>query len=72
MAKLQLCGLDCTRLRLANIEAQEVRVRDFELLYFGHVFGKTLKVLFRTPLLESPLPPTQKTKKPRGRPRRDR
>jgi transcriptional regulator with XRE-family HTH domain len=41
-AKLQLKGWDCTRSWLAKIEAQQVYVKDFELLYFCAAFGKHL------------------------------
>jgi transcriptional regulator with XRE-family HTH domain len=45
-AKLQLKGWDCTRSWLAKIEAQQVYVKDFELLYFCAVFGKHLDDLY--------------------------
>jgi len=45
-AKLQLKGWDCTRSWLAKIEAQQVYVKDFELLYFRAVFGKSLEELY--------------------------
>lgn len=47
-AKLQLKGWDCTRSWLAKIEAQQVYVKDFELLYFRAVFGKSLEDLYST------------------------
>lgn len=47
-AKIQLRGWDCTRSWLAKIEAQQVCVKDFELLYFAAVFEKTLEKLFAT------------------------
>lgn len=47
-AKLQIKGWDCTRSWLAKIEAQQVYVRDFELLYFRAVFGRSLEELFTT------------------------
>ncbi len=47
-AKLQLKGWDCTRSWLAKIEAQQVYVRDYELLYFRAVFGTRLEDLFTT------------------------
>lgn len=47
-AKLQLKGWDCTRSWLAKIEAQQVYVKDFELLYFRAVFGKSLEELYNT------------------------
>jgi transcriptional regulator with XRE-family HTH domain len=45
-AKLQLKGWDCTRSWLAKIEAQQVYVKDFELLYFCAVFGRHLDDLY--------------------------
>jgi transcriptional regulator with XRE-family HTH domain len=45
-AKLQVKGWDCTRSWLAKIEAQQVYVKDFELLYFCAVFGKHLDDLY--------------------------
>lgn len=45
-AKLQLKGWDCTRSWLAKIEAQQVYVKDFELLYFRAVFSKSLEELY--------------------------
>lgn len=47
-AKLQLKGWDCTRSWLAKIEAQQVGVKDFELLYFRAVFDKTLEEFYNT------------------------
>ena len=47
-AKLQLKGWDCTRSWLAKIEARQVYVKDFELLYFAAVFGKNLDDFFST------------------------
>ena len=47
-AKIQLQGWDCTRSWLAKIEAQQVCVKDFELLYFAVVFEATLEKLFTT------------------------
>lgn len=47
-AKLQIKGWDCTRSWLAKIEAQQVYVRDYELLYFRAVFGKPLEELYST------------------------
>ena len=47
-AKLQLKGWDCTRSWLAKIEAQQVFVKDFELLYFCAVFGKHLDDFYST------------------------
>jgi transcriptional regulator with XRE-family HTH domain len=44
--RLQLAGWDCTRSLLAKIEAQQVWVADFELLYFAKVFKMTLEDLF--------------------------
>lgn len=45
-AKLQIKGWDCTRSWLAKIEAQQVYVKDFELLYFAEIFSKDLGELF--------------------------
>ena len=47
-AKLQLRGWDCTRSWLAKIEAQQVYVKDFELLYFCAAFGVDLDDLYST------------------------
>lgn len=47
-AKLQLKGWDCTRSWLAKIEAQQVSVKDFELLYFRAIFGRNLEELYST------------------------
>lgn len=47
-AKLQVKGWDCTRSWLAKIEAQQVAVKDFELLYFRAVFDKTLEEFYHT------------------------
>lgn len=47
-AKLQLTGWDCTRSWLAKIEARQVAVKDFELLYFRAVFGNTLEEFYST------------------------
>lgn len=47
-AKLQLKGWDCTRSWLAKIEAQQVAVKDFELLYFRAIFNKPLEELYNT------------------------
>jgi len=47
-AKLQLQGWDCTRSWLAKIEARQVAVKDFELLYFRTVFGNSLEDFFST------------------------
>lgn len=44
--KLQLEGWDCTRSWLAKIEAQQVQVKDFELLYFRKLFALKLEDLF--------------------------
>ena len=63
-AKLQLKGWDCTRSWLAKIEAQQVYVRDFELLYFRAVFGKSLEELY-TALFPKAL--TARSKKSAGR-----
>jgi transcriptional regulator with XRE-family HTH domain len=48
VAKLQLEGWDCTRSWLAKIEARQVQVKDFELLYFQKLFEVDLKELFST------------------------
>jgi len=47
-AKLQLEGWDCTRSWLAKIEAQQVHVKDYELLYFKKRFGVDLEELYST------------------------
>jgi len=47
-AKLQLNGWDCTRSWLAKIEAQQVYVKDFQLLYFCAVLGTELEELYST------------------------
>lgn len=47
-AKLQVLGWDCTRSWLAKIEARQVAVKDFELLYFRAVFGVSLEEFFHT------------------------
>jgi hypothetical protein len=44
--KLQLAGWDCTRSRLAKIEARQVWVADFELLYFARVLKHSLEALY--------------------------
>jgi hypothetical protein len=43
---LQIAGWDCTRSLLAKIEAQQVWVSDFELLYFTKVFKVPMEELF--------------------------
>lgn len=47
-AKLQLKGWDCTRSWLGKIEAQQVYVKDFQLLYFRAVFDTSLEQLYST------------------------
>lgn len=47
-AKLQVKGWDCTRSWLAKIEARQVAVKDFELLYFRAVFGNSLEDFYTT------------------------
>lgn len=47
-AKLQLEGWDCTRSWLAKIEARQVAVKDFELLYFRSVFRTSLEEFYGT------------------------
>lgn len=47
-AKLQVNGWDCTRSWLAKIEAQQVYVKDFQLLYFCAAFGAELEELYST------------------------
>lgn len=47
-AKLQLEGWDCTRSWLAKIEARQVAVKDFEVLYFRAVFGNSLEDFYST------------------------
>jgi transcriptional regulator with XRE-family HTH domain len=47
-AKLQIKGWDCTRSWLAKIEARQVAVKDFELLYFRAVFGNALEDFYST------------------------
>ena len=47
-AKLQILGWDCTRSWLAKIEARQVHLKDFELLYFRAVFGNELSDFFTT------------------------
>ena len=44
--KLQLEGWDCSRSWLAKIEARQVQVKDFELLYFRKLFVLKLEDLF--------------------------
>lgn len=46
--RLQLAGWDCSRSLLAKIEAQQVWVSDFELLYFAKVFKVSLEALFES------------------------
>jgi transcriptional regulator with XRE-family HTH domain len=48
VTKLQLQGWDCSRSWLAKIEARQVHVKDFELLYFRKLFGAKLEELFPT------------------------
>lgn len=47
-AKLQVEGWDCTRSWLARIEARQVQVKEYELLYFQKLFGVELEALFPT------------------------
>lgn len=47
-ARLQVSGWDCTRSWLAKIEARQVAVKDFELLYFRAVFGNSLDDFYST------------------------
>lgn len=47
-ARLQVLGWDCTRSWLAKIEARQVHLKDFELLYFRAVFGNDLTDFFST------------------------
>ncbi|HWC58167.1 MAG TPA: helix-turn-helix transcriptional regulator [Verrucomicrobiae bacterium] len=47
-AKLQIEGWDCTRSWLARIEARQVQVKEYELLYFQKLFGVELEELFPT------------------------
>ena len=47
-AKLQVGGWDCTRSWLAKIEAQQVLVRDHQLLSFCGVLDVRLEALFPT------------------------
>jgi transcriptional regulator with XRE-family HTH domain len=44
--RLQLAGWDCTRSRLAKIEARQIWVADFELLYFAKVFKANIESLY--------------------------
>ena len=60
-AKLQLKGWDCTRSWLAKIEAQQVYVRDYELLYFRAVFDKSLEELYSTLSLKAISAGTKRT-----------
>ena len=43
--RLQLAGWDCTRSLLAKIEAQQVWVADFEMLYIAKVLKVSLEDL---------------------------
>ena len=47
-AKLQVLGWDCTRSWLAKIEARQVYLKDYEVLYFREVFNIDLGDLFST------------------------
>ena len=47
-AKLQVEGWDCTRSWLARIEARQVQVKEYELLYFQKLFSVELETLFPT------------------------
>jgi transcriptional regulator with XRE-family HTH domain len=60
VAKLQLEGWDCTRSWLAKIEARQVQVKDFELLYFRKLFGSGLEELFPTLLPRKSDPRTRR------------
>lgn len=65
--RLQLAGWDCTRSLLAKIEAQQVWVADFELLYFAKVLKVGLQDLFTNlePLANDPRqvhPPKRRSK----------
>lgn len=46
ITKLQIAGLDVSRISLAEIEAQLASVRDYELLCFALAFDVALKELF--------------------------
>ncbi len=61
--KLQLKGWDCTRSWLAKIEARQVYVKDFELLYFREIFGRSLEELYGTLSSKAAL---RKIQKPQG------
>ena len=45
-AKLQVAGWDCTRSWLAKIEARQVSVKDFELLFIAKALGVSLPELY--------------------------
>ena len=53
MAKLELDGRNITLSWLEDIEAHQVYVRNFELLYYREVFDKALKEFFPSLYLES-------------------
>lgn len=44
----RLCALgwSCDRSKYGKIEAQMVRVTDFQIVYFGHLFGDEFKEAF--------------------------
>jgi transcriptional regulator with XRE-family HTH domain len=44
-AKLQIAGWDCTRSWLAKIEAGQVYVRDYQIVFFCRVLGVELTEL---------------------------
>ncbi len=44
-AKLQIAGWDCTRSWLAKIEAGQVYVRDYQIVFFSRVLGVELAEL---------------------------
>jgi transcriptional regulator with XRE-family HTH domain len=46
--RLQLAGWDCTRSLVAKVEAGQVWVSDFELLYFAKVLKVSISELFPT------------------------
>ena len=60
-AKLQLKGWDCTWSWLAKIEARQVAVKNFELLYFRAVFGIPLEDFYGTLVAEKADPRNRKT-----------
>lgn len=44
--RLFALGWDCDRSKYGKIEARMIRVTDFQVVYFGHLFGNDFKEAF--------------------------